>query len=434
MISEQRDSIVQSKTRSSTRQRRSEQRQTKSFNISKHEVVEAYRRVKANKGSAGVDEQSLADFDKDRRNNLYKIWNRLSSGSYFPPPVKCVLIPKIDGNLRPLGIPTVSDRIAQMVIKQRIEPRLEAIFHPNSYGYRPHKSAHQALGVARQRCWQRGWVLDMDIKGFFDHIDHELLMRAVNQQVEETWIRLYIERWLKADIKHPDGRLEKRNRGTPQGGVISPLLANLYLHYVFDVWVEKHWPGIQFERYADDIICHCASEKEALALKALLDKRFTECGLTLHPTKTQIAYCKSDKFPNDHAVVSFDFLGHTFKPRMMRSRDGVYRLGFTPSISGKAAKRIRQVIKGWKILKASQATLEGIARFSRATIMGWVNYYGKYGRKGILSTLHYFDSKLIRWVKRKYKRLSSIARATRWLIGVKHRESNLFVHWALAKC
>ena len=234
--------------------------QTKPIEISKYEVVEAYKRIKANKGSAGIDDQSLQDFDADKRNNLYKIWNRLSSGSYMPPPVLRVEIPKGDGGTRALGIPTIADRIAQMVVKQRIEPELEMHFHPNSYGYRPNKSALEAVALTRQRCWKRAWVLDMDIKGFFDDINHELLMRAVNKHVKEKWLKRYIERWLKAPIQHRDGQLESRGKGTPQGGVISPLLANLYLHYVFDTWVEKHWIGIQFERYADDIVCHCASE------------------------------------------------------------------------------------------------------------------------------------------------------------------------------
>ena len=284
--------------------------QTKPIEISKHEVEEAYRRVKANKGSAGIDHQSLQDFEADKCNNLYKLWNRMSSGSYMPPPVLHVDIPKGDGGMRGLGIPTITDRIAQMVVKQRIEPELEQHFHPNSYGYRPNKSALEAVALTRERCWKRAWVLDMDIKGFFDEINHELLMRAVNKHVAEKWMILYIERWLKAPVQSRDEQPKLRDKGTPQGGVISPLLANLYLHYVFDTWVEKHWTGIQFERYADDIVCHCASEQEAQQLKIKLEQRFTDCGLTLHPKKTKIAYCKSSNNLGSYPQVSFDFLGH----------------------------------------------------------------------------------------------------------------------------
>ena len=261
---------------------------TKPFRISKHLVCEAFKRVKANKGVGGVDAQSLSDFEQDLSNNLYKLWNRMSSGSYQPPPVKRVEIKKPDGGVRPLGIPTVTDRIAQMVIKLQIEPELESHFHPHSYGYRPGKSAHQALLVAKQRCGRRAWVLDMDIKGFFEAIDHRLLMRAVNRHVKKSWHLMYIRRWLTAPVQYEDGSVEERHKGTPQGGVISPLLANLFLHYVFDVWVEKNGRDVQFERYADDIVCHCVSESEAIKLKSLLLNRFNECGLQLHPDKNCI--------------------------------------------------------------------------------------------------------------------------------------------------
>ncbi|WP_419611782.1 group II intron reverse transcriptase/maturase, partial [Thiolapillus sp.] len=250
--------------------------------IPKRLIVEAYKRVKANKGSAGVDEQTLEMFEQNLKGNLYKLWNRMSSGSYFPQAVKRVEIPEADGGIRPLGIPTVSDRIAQMAVKLQIEGELEQHFHPDSYGYRPNKSAHQAVAQVKARCWKRAWVLDMDIKGFFDAIDHALLMRAVEKHVKEDWQRLYIKRWLRASVQHKDGHIEAREQGTPQGGVISPLLANLFLHYAFDHWVERHWKGVQFERYADDIVCHCKTEQEAIALQSTLNKRFSECGLTLH--------------------------------------------------------------------------------------------------------------------------------------------------------
>ena len=432
MVLEQRDGIVQSETREPTRDGRSDVDQTKSFVISKREVVEAYKRVKANKGGSGCDGQSIKDFELNFKDNLYKLWNRMSSGRYIPPPVQRVEIIKSDGGIRPLGIPTVSDRIAQMIVKQRVEPMLEKHFHPDSYGYRPSKSALEALGVTRQRCWNRAWVLDMDIKGFFGTINHDLLMLVVSKHIEEKWMRLYIERWLKAPVQYTDGRLEKQNVGTPQGGVISPLLANLFLHYVFDVWVEKRWQGIQFERYADDIVCHCVSEREAVKLKEILTKRFTACGLTLHPTKTKIAYCKSSQFQQEYGVVSFDFLGHTFKPKLIKTRSGVFRVGFLPSISRHSAMKIRKAIKDWDVFKTNQADLMSIAKGKRTTLLGWINYYGKYGRAGILCTLHYLNSELVRWAKRKYKRLSSKRNARYWFYGIRKCEPTLFVHWVFA--
>jgi group II intron reverse transcriptase/maturase len=404
--------------------------QTRPIEISKHEVEEAYKRVKANKGSAGIDHQSLQDFEGDKSNNLYKLWNRMSSGSYMPPPVLRVEIPKGDGGTRALGIPTITDRIAQMVVKQRIEPELEQHFHPNSYGYRPNKSALEAVALTRERCWKRAWVLDMDIKGFFDEINHELLMRAVNRHVPEKWMKRYIERWLKAPVQHRDEQPKLRDKGTPQGGVISPLLANLYLHYVFDTWVEKHWTGIQFERYADDIVCHCASEQEAQQLKITLEQRFTDCGLTLHPKKTKIAYCKSSSNRGSYPQVSFDFLGHTFKPRLCKNKQGKFFVTFTPAISRKSAKKVRDKIASWRILRNSKATLNSIAYYSRAILQGWKNYYGKYGRAELKRVLFYLNEKLVRWAKKKYKRLKTERRAVRWIIRYRQREPKLFVHWS----
>ena len=308
---EQRGQPVRPRTGGQPVQGRNIRVKAKPYNIPKQIVFEAFKRIKANQGSYGVDAQSLSDFESNLGNNLYKLWNRMSSGSYHPPPVRRVEIEKPDGGIRPLGIPTVTDRIAQMVVKLQIEPELERHFHPDSYGYRPGKSAHQALKTAKGRCSRRSWVLDMDIRGFFEEINHDLLMRAVRRHVKESWQLMYIQRWLTAPVQHGDGRLEEKCKGTPQGGVISPLLANLFLHYVFDVWVEKNWPGIQFERYADDIVCHCTSEREAKGLKELLNDRFNQCGLTLHPVKTKITYCKGGWNKTRYDTVSFDFLGYT---------------------------------------------------------------------------------------------------------------------------
>jgi len=267
----------------------------KSFTISKYEVWEAYKRVKSNRGAAGVDRQSIEEFDRDLKNNLYKLWNRMSSGSYFPAPVLRVEIPKADGRLRPLGIPTVMDRIAQMVVKRCLEPELEKHFHSDSYGYRPSKSALDAVGVARKRCWEYDWVLDLDIKGFFDNIDHDLLMRALRKHTDCRWILLYVKRWLEAPVQLPDGSLQERDKGTPQGSVISPLLANLFLHYAFDLWMQRRCPSVPFERYADDVICHCKSRSQAEGLLDAISKRMTECKLELNHTKTKIVYCKDNR-------------------------------------------------------------------------------------------------------------------------------------------
>ncbi len=376
-----------------------------------------------------MDEQTLEMFEQNLKGNLYKLWNRMSSGSYFPQAVKRVEIPEADGGIRPLGIPTVSDRIAQMAVKLQIEGELEQHFHPDSYGYRPNKSAHQAVAQVKARCWKRAWVLDMDIKGFFDAIDHALLMRAVEKHVKEDWQRLYIKRWLRASVQHKDGHIEAREQGTPQGGVISPLLANLFLHYAFDHWVERHWKGVQFERYADDIVCHCKTEQEAIALQSTLNKRFSECGLTLHPEKTKIVYCKSWINKAEYERVSFDFLGFTFRPRLVKTRKGPYRVCFLPAISQKAAKRIRSSINEWPWQKWQQCDIAVIIRYSRNKLRGWMNYYGEQGKAEIANILFHFDKKLSRWALRKYKKVRTLIQAAKRVNAFRRRNRHLLAHW-----
>ena len=403
--------------------------QTKPFNIPKALVYEAYKRVKANRGSAGVDGESLAAFDTNLSKNLYKLWNRLSSGSYMPPPVKRVDIEKANGGIRPLGIPTVSDRIAQMVVKLQIEPLLDPIFHPDSYGYRPNKSAHQALTQAKLRCNRRAWLLDMDIKGFFDTIDRQLLMKAVDKHIKEPWQRLYIERWLTAPVQHANGVLEYPQRGTPQGGVISPLLANLFLHYVFDVWVERNWGGIPFERYADDIVCHCASKREAEQLLKRLKVRFSACGLTLHPDKTKMVYCKGGYNRQHYPTVAFDFLGYTFRPRYIKTRSGKMGLYFLAAISQKSAKAIRAEINGWPWMGWCGKELKDIRAHSLSRLRGWYNYYGVFGKSIIRNVLFHFDRRLSRWAKKKYKKLKSIMQAARRINLLRKQSPWGFPHW-----
>lgn len=405
----------------------------KPFCISKREVWEAYKRVKANRGSGGVDGQSITEFEEDLSNNLYRLWNRMSSGSYMPAPVLRVEIPKGDGKTRPLGIPTVSDRIAQMVAKRYLEPILEPVFHEDSYGYRPGRSAHDALGVARQRCWKHDWVVDLDIKGFFDNLDWNLLMRALRKHTDCKWVLLYIERWLQAPVRMPDGTLVSREKGTPQGGVISPILSNLFLHYTFDDWMRRHHPEIQFERYADDVICHCGSEAQAIELRQLLEQRFAACKLELHPQKTKIAYCRDANRRGTYPQKQFDFLGFTFRPRKSMNYKGWVFTSFSPAVSGKAAKAMRGTIRRWKLHHRSDLSLNDLVQWTRSVIRGWVRYYGRFYPSALQLALSSLDHFLVRWLQRKYKRLKGRkSRAWDWLARLRSRQPSLFPHWNLA--
>ena len=407
---------------------------TKPFTIPKRLVWEAYLKVKANQGAAGVDEQSIAEFEVDLKNNLYKLWNRLSSGSYFPPPVKRVEIAKRDGGTRPLGIPTVADRIAQTVVKAYLEPELEKQFHPDSYGYRPGKSALEAVGVARQRCWRYSWALDLDLRAFFDTISHELLLRALRKHTDSGWVLLYIERWLKAPVQLSDGTLESRDRGTPQGSAISPLLSNLFLHYAFDRWLQRHYPSIRFERFADDILCHCVSEAQARWLWGVLEKRFAEVGLELHPQKTKIVYCKDDDRRGQYPNEKLDFLGYTFRPRRSKNRWGKYFVNFSPAVSDTAAKAMRQTIRSWQLECRVDKQIDDLARMFNPVIQGWINYYGRYYKSALYPTLRYLDNRLAYWAMSKYKRLRRHRRRADQRIGViRQRDPGLFAHWRLLR-
>ena len=406
----------------------------KSFYISKQAVWDSYLKVKRNQGAAGVDQQSIAIFEEDLKNNLYKIWNRMSSGSYFPPPVLRVEIPKGDGKMRALGIPTVADRIAQMVVKNQLEPELERIFHSDSYGYRPKRSAKQAILRARQRCWKKDWVVDMDIKGFFDNIPHDLMLRAVKKHTEDLWVLLYVERWLKAPVQLMDGEIEKRTLGTPQGGVISPLLANLYLHYAFDYWMQNNYPMCPFERYADDIVAHCESKEEAVTLKSEIAKRMEQCGLELHPAKTKVVYCKDANRTDDYELHSFDFLGFCFRPRLSRTRRGRYFVNFSPAISPKSKKRMFSKVRRWCLHKRSELSVAELANKINPVVRGWIEYYGTFFQSELLFLVHHFDKLLYRWVIRKYKKQgSNFKKANNWVKRLKGAKPNLFVHWSLLR-
>jgi len=412
------------------RKGRSPMDKTKSYEISKHKVLEAFHKVKANKGAAGVDEESLTEFEKDLKNNLYKIWNRMSSGSYFPPAVKAVEIPKASGGTRILGVPTVADRVAQMVVKLYFEPLVEPIFHPDSYGYRPGRSTKDAIAVTRERCWKYDWVLEFDIKGLFDNIDHELLMKAVKKHTDSPWIILYIQRWLTAPFQMPDGSIQARTRGTPQGGVISPVLSNLFLHYTFDAWMDRKHPNNPFARYADDAVIHCKSRLDARLVKESLAKRLAECGLELHPTKTRIVYCKDAFRTGNVPDISFDFLGYTFRPRQAKSKQGRIFHSFLPAVSNKAKKKMKKDIREWRLQRQTSLSLKELADKYNAEIRGWLTYYGSFYKTEMKTIIDNINMALIKWVQRKYKNLQRRPRrAAQWLRTIAKREPNLFAHW-----
>ncbi len=407
--------------------------EAKPYEISKWDVMKAFELVKANRGAAGVDKQSLEDFERDLQGNLYKIWNRMSSGSYFPPPVRTVEIPKGDGKTRLLGIPTVGDRVAQQVVKLQLEPLVEPLFHQDSYGYRPGRSALDAVGKARTRCWRQNWVIDLDIKGFFDNLDHDLVMRAVRHHTTSPWIIMYVERWLKAPAQLQDGTTVERMKGTPQGGVISPLLANLFMHYAFDTWMARMHPTVQFARYADDVIVHVASKEQAEAVLAAIRDRLRECGLEVHPEKTKIVYCKDDDRSEDHEHTSFDFLGFSFQPRRAKNRWGKLFISFLPAISSKSCKKIRQKIREWGIpRKRSNLTLEAIADLVNPSVRGWFSYYGKYFPSMVKIALRYLERVMVRWMQDKFKKLRGHQRNACHSMGRIARENpNLFVLWQI---
>jgi len=405
--------------------------EAKPFDISKRDVWEAFKVVKANRGAAGVDGQSIADFEADLSNNLYKLWNRLSSGSYFPLPVRRVDIPKADGGTRPLGIPTVTDRTAQEVVRCKLQPVLEPVFHTDSYGYRPAKSAIDAVRCARQRCWRYDFVLDLDVKGYFDSIDWELLLKAIHHHTDCPWVLLYIERWLKVPVQMEDGSVAPRGAGTPQGGVISPLLANLFLHYAFDVWMKRTYPLILFERYADDIVCHCKSAAEAEVLWSAIADRFAACKLVLHPEKTKIVYCKDKNRRGEYPNCSFDFLGFTFRARKAMW-DGRPAHSFIPAASQGAVKRISRTIRRWTLHHRSDKSLQDLAETYNPYIRGWINYYSHFYRSRLRPVLHHIDEFLFRWARRKFKNLRGQTKGARkWLERVKRTHPTLFAHWML---
>ncbi len=404
----------------------------KPFEISKHAVFYAWRQVKANRGAHGIDEQTITEFEGNLKGNLYRIWNRLSSGSYFPPPIRGVEIPKKDGKFRLLGVPTVADRIAQTAVRNRFETLVEPHFHPDSYAYRRGKSTIDAIKVTRQRCWKYDWVLEFDVKGAFDNIDHELMLKAVQHHTQCRWTLLYIERWLKAPLIKKDGSMVERDKGTPQGGVISPLLFNLYLHYTFDLWMKRHFPHIPFARYADDGLLHCNSQEEAAYLQEVVGNRLRTCGLDLHPTKTKIVYCRDANRRGKYPNTQFEFLGYVFRGRLAKSRNGKYFNSFSPAVSRESAKHIHQRMREWNIARWTNAELEDIAKRANASLRGWWNYFGVFYPSSLKRVMAHLNQILVKWAVRKYKRFKgSKRRARKWLRGISERQPNLLYHWQL---
>ena len=404
----------------------------KSFDISKRLVYEAWMKVQANNGAPGVDTVSIEQFADEEKNNLYRLWNRMSSGSYFPGPVRAVEIPKDHGlGVRVLGVPNTVDRIAQTAAAMLLEEKLKPIFHQDSYGYRPGRSAHDALAVTRKRCWKQDWILDLDVRAFFDSVPHDLLLKAVSHHTDERWVLLYIERWLKAPMSMPDGTMVAREKGTPQGSPISPLLANLFMHYAFDKWMVREYPGCPFERYADDAVIHCNTEEEARSLWAHLAERLGPLGLELHPDKTKVVYCQDANRRGTSEHTSFDFLGYTFRGRMAKGRHGYFR-SFQPAMSANAKKAKGKQIRDWHLKRRSGTDLSGLAEEINPQVRGWVNYYGVFYRSELLFLAKRIDENIVRWAMQKFKRLRDRRmRARAWLQRIKQRDPGLFAHWSL---
>ncbi|HWT79250.1 MAG TPA: group II intron reverse transcriptase/maturase [Candidatus Methylomirabilis sp.] len=404
--------------------------QVKPFEIPKQMVWEAYQRVKANKGAAGVDGQTVEQFEQDLSNNLYRLWNRMSSGSYFPPPVKAVEIPKASGGVRILGVPTVADRIAQTVVAMHLERLGEPVFHPDSYGYRPGRSALDAVARCRERCWRNDWVIDLDVRAFFDSVGHSLMLKAVQRHTDAKWVLLYVARWLKAPMRQPDGTLAARDRGTPQGSAVSPVLANLYLHYAFDMWLAREHPDVTFERYCDDAVIHCSSQEQAVKVRDALAARLAEVGLELHPAKTRVVYCKDADRRGDHEVTSFTFLGYTFRPRLAKNRWGKHFVSFLPAVSKDAVKAMGREMRSWHIARRSDKSLTDLAQMFNSIVQGWINYYGRFYKSMLYPLLRRINEHLVRWACRKYKRLRRRERRAKELLArAARRFPALFAHW-----
>lgn len=402
----------------------------KPFEISKRAVWEAWEKVKANKGAPGVDGVTLEGFEADLRNNLYRVWNRMSSGSYFPPPVRAVEIPKPHGpGVRTLGVPSVADRVAQTVVARVLEEKVEPIFHPDSYGYRPGRSALDAVAACRTRCWSTDWVIDLDIRAFFDTVPWDLVVKAVEANTDLPWVVLYVKRWLEAPLALPDGTVRQRDRGTPQGSAVSPVLANLFLHYAFDSWIAKEFPGVGFERYVDDAVVHCVSEAQAEHVLVALRERMKQVGLELHPDKTRIVYCKDSNRCGSYEHIEFTFLGFTFRPRGVRTKHGRMFTGFNPAVSKDALKKMSVDVRSWHLHRHTRTSMADLARRINPIVRGWMNYYGTFYRSALYSLLARINAYLMRWLRNKHKRLRGRKKARRAWERVVADWPRFFAQW-----
>jgi len=405
--------------------------QAKPYDIPKPLVWEAYRQVAANKGAPGVDEVTLGEFESNLENNLYKIWNRMSSGSYFPPPVRAVEIPKPHGGgVRVLGVPTVADRVAQTVVAKVLEKAAEPRFHHDSYGYRPGKAAWDAIATTRKRCWDFNWAIDLDVQKFFDTVPWDLVVKAVEAVCTTPWVLLYVKRWLAAPLQQADGTLMERKMGTPRGSAVSPILANLFLHYAFDRWMVRNHPECPFERYADDVIVHCVSRRQAEVVLADITKRMGQVGLSLHPDKTRIVYCKDGKRRGRAEHTSFTFLGYQFRARQARnSRTGTIFSRFLPAASPEALKAKSAVLRGMRIHRCTNLTLKDLARWLNPIVAGWMNFYGRFYRSALEPLLARVNTYVRRWAGNKYQTLRTYKAALTWWSRLVEREPRLFVQW-----
>ncbi len=401
----------------------------KPFVVTGLEVWLAWQKVKASKGAPGVDEVSIAAFEERLEDSLYKVWNRMASGSYLPPPVRAVEIPKAGGGTRMLGVPTIADRVAQTVVAARIEAVAEQFFHRDSYGYRPGRGAHDALAAARKRCWEHDWVIDLDVSKFFDSVPWDLVIKAVEALRLPPWILLYVRRWLAAPVRMPDGQVLPRDKGTPQGSAVSPVIANLFLHWAFDEWMAREFPDCPFERYADDALVHCGSEARARQVLAALEARMESVGLRLHPDKTRIVYCKDSnrRAPWD-GPVSFDFLGYTFRPRDTVGKRGRYT-GFDLAASRKALDRMSEAVRGWQLHRHTGLTWRQLAEWIGPVIRGWMSYYGKFRRSELYPLLARINYHVQQWIRDKYKKLRKDKAMRRAWERVTAQFPGLLPHW-----
>ncbi|MEV6028622.1 group II intron reverse transcriptase/maturase [Streptomyces sp. NPDC052036] len=402
----------------------------KPFDISKQEGWDAWVKVRGNKGSSGVDGVSIEAFEQDLKNNLYKVWNRMSSGTYFPPDVEAVPIPKSGGGTRMLAVPTVADRVAQTVVANHLSERVEQIFHPDSFGYRPGKSVLDAVASCRERCWRFDWVVEFDIRKFFDTVPWDKVVAAAEAHTDARWVVLYVKRWLAAGLRLPDGSTTERVEGTPQGSAVSPVLASQFLHYTFDAWMVREYPGCPFERYADDAVVHCRTLAEAERVLAALRSRMAEVGLELHPDKTRIVYCRDDNRRCRFPVSEFTFLGFTFRPRGAKDKRGDMFTAFLPAISNQALKRLSKTVRSWRLHRRTAQESSDLARMLNPVVRGWMNYYGRFYGSALYPLLDRINTYLLRWIQKKYR--VGMKQALKRLARGHTVRPKYFAHWTWA--